>query len=79
MPPFRLVLPGGSSVELTLFDGAAFVGFIGAVIAISLYASRKEASSEDYFLAGRRLTWWLIGFSLIASNISTEHFVGMAG
>ena len=66
-------------MELTLFDAAAFVGFIGAVVAISLYASRKEDSSEDYFLAGRRLTWWLIGFSLIASNISTEHFVGMAG
>ena len=66
-------------MELTLFDVAAFVGFIGAVVAVSLYASRKEDTSEDYFLAGRRLTWWLIGFSLIASNISTEHFVGMAG
>ncbi|HEV2126424.1 MAG TPA: solute:sodium symporter family transporter, partial [Chloroflexota bacterium] len=35
--------------------------------------------AEDYFLAGRNLSWWLIGISLIASNISTEHFVGMAG
>ncbi|HEX9658737.1 MAG TPA: solute:sodium symporter family transporter [Rhodothermales bacterium] len=61
------------------FDIVAFVGFIGLVIGVSLYASRKEDSEEDYFLAGRRLTWWLIGFSLIASNISTEHFVGMAG
>ena len=61
------------------FDTVAFVGFIGLVIGVSLYASRKEDSEEDYFLAGRRLTWWLIGFSLIASNISTEHFVGMAG
>ena len=56
-----------------------FVGFIGAVITISLIKSRKEESSEDYFLAGRKLTWWLIGFSLIASNISTEQFVGMNG
>lgn len=46
---------------------------------VSLYASRREKDTEDYFLAGRNLTWWLIGFSLIASNISTEHFVGMAG
>jgi len=56
-----------------------FLVFIVVVVAVSLLASRKEESSEDYFLAGRKLTWWLIGFSLIASNISTEHFVGMAG
>jgi SSS family solute:Na+ symporter len=64
---------------LTFWDGVAFFGFLAAVIGISLYASRKEDTSEDYFLAGRSLTWWLIGFSLIASNISTEHFIGMAG
>jgi len=66
-------------MHLTALDIAAFMGFIGVVVGISLYASRKEETSEDYFLAGRGLTWWLIGFSLIASNISTEHFVGMAG
>ena len=66
-------------MNLGWLDGIAFVGFLLVVIVISLRASRKEEGSEDYFLAGRRLTWWLIGFSLIASNISTEHFVGMAG
>jgi SSS family solute:Na+ symporter len=66
-------------MDLTLSDGVTFVAFLAAVIGISLYASRKEDTSEDYFLAGRSLTWWLIGFSLIASNISTEHFIGMAG
>jgi len=66
-------------MELSGFDVAAFAGFIAVVVGVSLYASRKEETTEDYFLAGRRLTWWLIGFSLIASNISTEHFVGMAG
>lgn len=66
-------------MALTTFDIVAFVGFLAFVITISLYASRKEETSEDYFLAGRNLSWWLIGFSLIASNISTEHFVGMAG
>ncbi len=66
-------------MELTPLDISAFVIFIAFVIGVSLYASRKEDTSEDYFLAGRRLSWWLIGFSLIASNISTEHFVGMAG
>ncbi len=66
-------------MELTWIDVAVFAGFMATVVVISLYAGRKEQSSEDYFLAGRKLTWPLIGFSLIASNISTEHFVGMAG
>ncbi len=66
-------------MTLSSFDIAAFVAFIVAVVGVSLYVSRKEKTEEDYFLAGRKLTWWLIGFSLIASNISTEHFVGMAG
>ncbi len=64
---------------LTWIDLVVFVGFFALVVTVSLYAGRKERSSEDYFLAGRQLTWPLIGFSLIASNISTEHFVGMAG
>ena len=66
-------------MQLNWFDVSAFIAFIAVVVAVSLYASRREKSSEDYFLAGRKLTWYLIGFSLIASNISTEHFVGMAG
>ncbi len=52
---------------------------LAAVAVVSIIASRGERTREDYFLAGRKLTWWLIGFSLIASNISTEHFVGMTG
>jgi SSS family solute:Na+ symporter len=66
-------------MDLTFVDFAVFIGFILLVVGVSLYAGRRERSSEDYFLAGRSLGWGLIGFSLIASNISTEHFVGMAG
>ena len=40
---------------------------------------RRRDNSEDYFLAGRGLSWWLIGFSLIAANISSEQFIGMSG
>ena len=63
---------------ISSFTPIRFFGLL-VVVSISLYASRKEDNSEDYFLAGRKLTWWLIGFSLIASNISTEQFVGMSG
>lgn len=79
LPSPKRIFERGRAVGLSGIDIATFCAFIVLVIAISLYASRKEQSSEDYFLAGRRLTWWLIGFSLIASNISTEHFVGMGG
>ena len=60
-------------------DMGIFLGFIGAVIAFALWSSRRKASVEDYFLAGRSLVWPIIGFSLIAANINSEHFVGMAG
>jgi SSS family solute:Na+ symporter len=63
----------------SLLDIAVFLGFIAAVVTVGLWKSRHEKTSEDYFLAGRGLSWWLIGFSLIAANISTEQFVGMSG
>jgi SSS family solute:Na+ symporter len=66
-------------MELGVYDVITFLVFVGAVVGISLYAGRHEKTGKDYFLAGRSLTWPFIGFSLIASNISTEHFVGMAG
>jgi len=66
-------------MELSMLDIAIFVGFFAIVIGVSLYKSRKETNSEDYFLAGRGLTWWLIGISIVAANISTEQFIGMAG
>ncbi|MGA9060043.1 MAG: sodium/solute symporter [Terracidiphilus sp.] len=66
-------------MTLTTLDFAVFFAFYGFVVAVSLYKSRNEKTGEDFFLAGRQLLWPMIGFSLIASNISTEHFVGLAG
>ena len=67
-------------------DILVFVVFVTSVIALGLFKSRvkagdhhKKKTGEDYFLAGRGLSWWLVGFSLIAANISTEQFVGMSG
>ncbi len=62
-----------------------FVTAVVGVIALGIWKSRDDDSggdeqgASDYFLAGRGLTWWLVGFSLIAANISTEQFVGMSG
>jgi len=66
-------------MQFNALDIAVFVGFIVAVVSVGIFKSRHEKTSEDYFLAGRGLSWWLIGFSLIAANISTEQFVGMSG
>jgi len=67
-------------MNLNWLDISIFLAFVSFVIGISLYKSRhKKETSEDYFLASRNLMWYLIGFSLIASNISTEQFVGMSG
>jgi SSS family solute:Na+ symporter len=66
------------------WDIAVFLVLAVFVIGMGLWASRgkkvgSEQGAQDYFLAGRGLTWWLVGFSLIAANISTEQFVGMSG
>jgi len=66
-------------MDLNFFDIGVFLAFIGVVVGFSMVKSRKEKTSEDYFLAGRSLKWWLIGISIVAANISTEQFVGMAG
>ncbi|RKX44589.1 MAG: sodium:proton symporter [Verrucomicrobia bacterium] len=67
-----------------IIDIVVFVAFVAAVLFVGLYKSKGEDThgeegAADYFLAGRGLTWWLIGFSLIAANISAEQFVGMSG
>src|SRR5436190_10882359 len=49
------------------------------VFAIGFYFARRGRTSEDYFLAGRNIGWFAIGASLFVSNISTEHFIGLAG
>lgn len=54
---------------------------IVAAYGFYIYYKKKSASSgsKDYFLAEGSLTWWAIGASLIASNISAEQFIGMSG
>lgn len=61
-------------------DVLVFFAFLAAVAFVAFGMSRNSGGdSEAYFLAGRGLKWWLIGFSLIAANISAEQFVGMSG
>ncbi len=64
--------------HLTL-DTAVFGIYLVVVAAVGVLASRRERQTDDYFLASRNLTWWVIGGSMIAANISTHHFIGMSG
>jgi len=65
--------------SLATIDVAIIAFYFVVVFAIGFYFSRKERTSEDYFLAGRNVGWFAIGASLFVSNISTEHFIGLAG
>ena len=68
------------SFRLEFWDYFAFGLYIVVLSAIGFWVGRKEkTASEDYFLAGRKLPWYVVGTSFIASNISTEHFIGMIG
>ncbi len=68
------------SFALESWDYLAFGLFFVVLSAIGYWAGRKErGTAQDYFLAGKRLPWYVIGGSFIASNIHTEHFIGMIG
>ncbi len=62
-----------------MLDNAIIVVYFLIVFAIGFYHSRRERNTKDYFLAGGNVGWVAIGFSLFATNISSEHFIGLAG
>lgn len=65
-------------IEFSSLDTLVIVGYFVALVVLGFAVGRtKERSSEDYFLAGRSLPWYVVGASFIGSNISTEHFIGM--
>jgi SSS family solute:Na+ symporter len=65
--------------ELNLVDISIVISYIVGVLILGFYIGKKHEDSEDYFLAGRNLTWPLIGFSLFASNMSSNSLVGLTG
>ncbi len=65
---------------MAFIDYILFAAYFVVLCGIGYWAGRKEKSSaEDYFLAGRSLPWYVVGGSYIASNISSEQFIGMIG
>lgn len=72
-----------SQLETTLggADLAVLVIYLASVLSVGLWASirGRHDSTSDYFLGGRNMNWVLVGASLFASNVGTDHFVGLAG
>src|SRR5688500_9997952 len=68
---------------IDVIDYIVFLIYFIIVSGYGYYVYRKKSTStsgsRDFFLAEGSLTWWAIGASLIASNISAEHFIGMSG
>lgn len=61
-------------------DWIAIAGYFGIMLAIVWWVVRqKQRTSTDYFLAGRHMPWFVVGASIFASNIGSEHIVGLAG
>jgi SSS family solute:Na+ symporter len=67
------------SLNISTIDFLIILFYILIVLSIGFYFRKRNRSSEEYFLAGRNIGWVAIGASLFATNISSEHFLGLAG
>ena len=66
-------------MSFVTLDWLVLAAFMLALVGIVVWvAMQKEEDTEDYFLAGRNATWLAIGASIFASNIGSEHLVGLA-
>src|SRR5512143_2295198 len=62
-----------------MLDSVVILFSLALVVAAVMRAAGKKQTDAEYFLAGRDLRWPFVGMSLLASNISAEHVVGLAG
>ena len=66
--------------DFTFWDSLILLVYLVIVLSIGFYySSKKEQNYEEYFLAGKKMGWITIGLSIFATNISSEHFIGLAG
>jgi SSS family solute:Na+ symporter len=66
--------------SLTFIDWLVIAGYFVIILGLAWWVMKKQKNtSDDYFLAGRHLGWFIVGASIFASNIGSEHIVGLAG
>src|SRR3954471_17553014 len=66
---------------MTTIDWLIIFAYLGLVLGVAgwVFLRRNKDTAEDYFLASRHLGWFVVGASIFASNIGSEHLVGLAG
>ncbi|TWU63274.1 sodium:solute symporter [Crateriforma conspicua] len=65
---------------MVFIDWVVIAGYFAILLGVAWWVINKGSeTADDYFLAGRNLSWWVIGASIFASNIGSEHLVGLAG
>src|SRR5450631_1343810 len=78
--PSALLFAATVTSHITEIDWLVIAAYFGVLACVAWWVVRKgKDSAADYFLAGRNLGWWVIGASIFASNIGSEHVVGLAG
>jgi len=78
--PVTLPLCAVVSTRMEALDWLAIGIYFSILLGVAWWVvSKSKDTAADYFLAGRNLGWWVIGASIFASNIGSEHIVGLAG
>ncbi|MFC2140192.1 sodium:solute symporter [Candidatus Auribacterota bacterium] len=65
--------------NLALLDWTVLVFYALLIITIGIISGRKEKNTDDYFLAGRKMPWWAVMFSIYATSLSALTFIGVPG
>src|SRR5579871_6201387 len=79
-PPALLLFAATRESRITALDWVMIALYFGLLLCVASWVVRRgKDTATDYFLAGRNLGWWIIGASIFASNIGSEHIVGLAG
>jgi solute:Na+ symporter, SSS family len=80
MNPASMLLTTATVSHITGIDWVVIAIYFGVLLSVAWYVvSKSKDSAADYFLAGRNLSWWIVGASIFCSNIGSEHVVGLAG
>ena len=78
--PAQILSQAASAHSLAGLDWLMIGLYFGMLLGVAWWVVRRSKdTAADYFLAGRNLGWWVIGASIFASNIGSEHMVGLAG
>jgi len=67
----------GASASFHALDYLALIGYLVVIVGIGAYFSRREHTTNDYFLAGRRIPWWAAALSIFSTYLSAVTFMGI--